>query len=102
MTINDLLKIIEERKVAAPEDSYVARITAEGKDRLVQKIGEEAVEVVIAAKNNDRAEVVKELADLLFHSLLLLSDMKINPEEILDELERRHESGKIKKGKYTT
>ena len=102
MTINDLFKIIEERKQAKPEESYVAKIMEEGTDRIVQKIGEEAVEVVIAAKNEDKSEVVGEFADLLFHSLVLLSHLDINPEDILKELERRHDSAKIKKGKYTT
>ncbi len=102
MTINDLIKIIEERKKANPDNSYVAKIMDEGTDRIAQKIGEEAVEVVIAAKNDNKQEIVGEFADLLFHSLVLLSHLDINPEEILKELERRHISGKIRKGKYTT
>jgi len=102
MTIDDLFRIIEDRKSAPPEESYVAKIMEEGKDRIIQKIGEEAVEVIIASKNDNKSEIISEFADLLFHSLVLLSHLDINPEEILTELERRHESGKIKKGKYTT
>lgn len=102
MTINDLFKIIEGRKKAKPEESYVAKIIEEGTDRIIQKIGEEAVEVVIAAKNDDRSEIISECADLWFHSLVLLSHLDLKPEDIFDELERRHVSGKIKKGKYTT
>ena len=69
--------------------SYVARLLAEGVDRIGKKIGEEATEVVIAAKNSDREEVARELADLWFHTYVLLAQQGMTPEDVWDELRRR-------------
>lgn len=90
MTLEKLYKIIEDRKKNMPKDSYVASLFRDGNDRIVQKVGEEATEVVIAAKNNEKEKIVTEVADLLFHTLVLLSLFKIAPNEILDELRKRH------------
>lgn len=89
MTIEELYRIIEDRKKNMPKNSYVASLFSNGKDRIIQKVGEEATEVVIAAKNKDRQEVISETADLLFHLLVLLSLRGIEPFEIFDEFERR-------------
>lgn len=92
MTIDDLYKLIGERKKNLPGTSYTASLFKEGEDRMIQKVGEEAVEVVVAAKGKSKLRVVEEFADLLFHSLILLSYLGIKPKEILEELERRHKT----------
>lgn len=80
---------LESRKHADPAHSYVAGLYAKGLDSILKKIGEEATEVVIAAKGGDRRQVVYEVADLWFHSLVLLAQQNISPGEVLAELERR-------------
>ena len=89
MTLEELYKIIEERKQTKPKDSYVASLFQKGKDRIVQKVGEEATEVIIAAKNRRKKEIIEEVADLWFHLLIMLSALDIKPQDILDELESR-------------
>lgn len=89
MTLEELYKIIEERKKNNPDESYVASLFRDGTDRIVQKVGEEATEVVIAAKNESKERVISEMADLWFHTLVLLSNLEIKPSEILQELEKR-------------
>jgi len=89
MTIDELYQIIENRKQAKPENSYVSSLLQKGKDRIAKKIGEEATEVVIAVKNRRKKEIVEETADLLFHVLVMLSSLDIKLEYIFDELERR-------------
>jgi phosphoribosyl-ATP pyrophosphohydrolase/phosphoribosyl-AMP cyclohydrolase len=84
-----LFNTIEQRKQADPGSSYVARLLAEGIDRIGKKVGEEATEVVIAAKNADRAEVAHEVADLWFHTFILLAQQGMTPEDVWDELRRR-------------
>lgn len=92
MTLEELYKIIEERKKKMPTDSYVASLFRDGEDRIIQKVGEEATEVVIAAKNKDRKRIIEEIADLWFHTLILLSLKKINPLNVFVELKRRSKS----------
>ena len=89
MTIEALYRIILSRRRRQPKDSYVAGLFSKGKDRIIQKVGEESIEVVIASKDSDRGRIISEFADLLFHSLILLVAVDIKPEEILEELERR-------------
>ncbi len=84
-----LAKTIASRKAADPELSYVARLHAAGRDAILRKIGEEAFETMIAAKNGDSSAVVHETADLWFHTLVMLSDCGLGPEDVLAELERR-------------
>ena len=92
MTIEEIYKIIQERQKNQPADSYVASLFKKGNDRIVQKIGEESIEVIIAAKNQDRNVVISEVADLWFHILVLLVASHISFEEILIELENRNKS----------
>ncbi|MFQ3660844.1 MAG: bifunctional phosphoribosyl-AMP cyclohydrolase/phosphoribosyl-ATP diphosphatase HisIE [Chloroflexaceae bacterium] len=80
---------VRERRAAAPETSYTARLLQDGVDRIGKKVGEEAVEVIIAAKNASHAELVYELADLLYHIVVLLEDQHLPLETVLQELERR-------------
>ena len=89
MTLEELYKIIEDRKHGGSKDSYVSSLFQKGKDRIVQKVGEEATEVIIAAKNRRKKEIVEEVADLWFHTLVMLSAFDIELKEILEELERR-------------
>lgn len=94
-TIEKVFDVIEDRKRNPKEDSYVAKLFKEGIDKIAKKIGEEAGETIIASKNNDKKEVIYEMADLWFHSMVMLSEMGLSPDDIFNELERRF--GKSKK-----
>ncbi len=83
--------ILERRKTATPESSYVARMGAKGLPRLAQKVGEEAVETVIAAMKRDNNELIAESADLIFHLLMLWAEAGLTPDDIIEELRKRHE-----------
>lgn len=87
--LSRLAEVLEARKGAAPESSYVAGLYARGLDAILKKIGEEATETVIAAKTGDPRQVVRETADLWFHTLVLLAQQGLAPEDVLEELERR-------------
>ena len=88
-TLQQLAAVLEARKGADPESSYVARLYAKGLDAILKKIGEEATETVLAAKDGDRAKVVYEIADLWFHTLVLLAHQGLGPDAVLAELRRR-------------
>jgi len=88
-TIRKLSEVLEARKGADAESSYVARLYAKGIDTILKKVGEEATETVIAAKGGVREEVIYETADLWFHTLVMLKHLDIEPQAVLDELERR-------------
>lgn len=87
--LTKLAQTLEARKRAAPDSSYVAGLYAKGLDTILKKIGEEAAETLIAAKTGDRRQIVHETADLWFHTLVLLVQQGIDPDEVLRELERR-------------
>ena len=87
--LNKLAEILEERKNADPDSSYVASLHAKGEDAILKKIGEESAELIIAGKTQDRQAVVHETADLWFHSLVLLSRLDLGPNDIMLELDRR-------------
>lgn len=87
--VDELYEVIEGRKRSAPAESYVGELLKEGTDRIGKKVIEEAGETVIAAKNGVRGEIVHEVADLWFHSLVLLSSAGVTPEEIWAELRSR-------------
>ena len=93
MKQNDILDriaaAIDERKKGDPKKSYVASLFAKGDDAMLKKIGEEATETVMAAKDGVRDRIVAETADLWFHSLILLSHYGLRPEDVLAELQRR-------------
>ena len=84
--LEKLVQVIESRKGGDVDKSYVANLFSKGRNKIAQKIGEEAVELCIAAASNDRAEAISESADLLFHMLVLWSDMDIKAEDIYNEL----------------
>ncbi|MCR3923538.1 MAG: bifunctional phosphoribosyl-AMP cyclohydrolase/phosphoribosyl-ATP diphosphatase HisIE [Firmicutes bacterium] len=89
--LSELERIIAERKVNMPQNSYVAKLFAGGLDRILKKVGEEAGEVIIAAKNEDRNELIYESGDLFFHLLVLLAQKDIAVSEVMAELARRHQ-----------
>ena len=88
-TLSKLAAVLEARKSAAPDSSYVAGLYAKGLDAILKKIGEEATETVIAAKGGDPRQVVYETADLWFHTLVLLAQLGLKPDDVLQELDRR-------------
>ena len=85
----DLSQVLRERKGSSADESYVARLYAEGIDKILKKVGEEATETVIAAKDGDREAVIRETADLWFHILVMLTHLDVEPNKVLDELARR-------------
>jgi phosphoribosyl-ATP pyrophosphohydrolase len=84
-----LAEVLESRKHADPADSYVAALYAKGLDAILKKIGEEATETVLAAKDGAADKIIYETADLWFHTLVLLAQQGLRPEQVLDELARR-------------
>ena len=88
-TLARLAAVIESRRGADPDKSYVARLFAKGPDAILKKIGEEATETVMAAKDGDRQRIVAEMADLWFHALIALAAYGLKPQDVLDELARR-------------
>ena len=84
-----LAEVIDARKAGDPDKSYVARLFRKGPDAILKKIGEEATEVVMAAKDGDPKQVVYEVADLWFHSMLALNAFGLSPADVLTELQRR-------------
>ena len=88
-TLNRLAELLEERKSADPQTSYVAKLYAKGMDSILKKVGEEAAETSIAAKNGDNEHLIYETADLWFHTLVMLAQAGLKPQDILDELARR-------------
>lgn len=87
--LSQLAQVLEQRKQAAADSSYVAGLYAKGLDTILKKIGEEATETVIAAKSGGREQIVYEVADLWFHTLVLLAQQGLHPDDVLKELERR-------------
>ena len=87
--LDRLSRLLDERKSADPDSSYVAKLHHKGLDAILKKIGEEATETVMAAKDGNRDHVVREVADLWFHSLILLAHLDLNAQSVRDELERR-------------
>ena len=90
MKINKLLEIIKDRKLKMPKDSYVASLLRTGQDRIIQKLGEETIEVTIAVKNKNKKRIVSEVSDLLFHLLILIVSSDITLSDIEKELESRN------------
>jgi len=88
--LRNLFDLIQERKVQMPQDSYTSKLFIQGENRIIQKVGEEAIETVIAAKNNDKQEILNETADLFFHLFVMLVDKGIDISEVIDILKERH------------
>jgi phosphoribosyl-ATP pyrophosphohydrolase len=88
-TLERIAATINERKDADPAKSYVAQLFAKGEDAMLKKIGEEATETVLAAKAGDRLALVRETADLWFHSMIVLARHGLGPADVLAEMHRR-------------
>ena len=87
--LNRLAELLEQRKGADPETSYVAKLYAKGMDSILKKVGEEATETILAAKNADKQHLIYETADLWFHTLVMLAQADLKPQDVVDELARR-------------
>ena len=86
----DLEAVIESRKREMPENSYTTQLFRQGINRIAQKVGEEAVELVVEAMNNDRERLLNEAADLIYHFLVLLASKNLKMEDVVDILQKRH------------
>lgn len=96
--IKNEYNIILDRKAAQQEGSYTCYLFDQGIDKILKKVGEECTEMVIAAKNNDKNEIVYEITDLIYHTLVMMADRGITPEDVEAELKKRAEkSGNLKK-----
>jgi len=89
--LHELFEIIEDRKANPTTNSYTARLLDEGEDRILQKVGEEAVEVILAAKGQGDRRLIEEIADLYYHTLVLLAAKDLRLGEVETELRRRHQ-----------
>ncbi|HDH08738.1 MAG TPA: phosphoribosyl-ATP diphosphatase [Gammaproteobacteria bacterium] len=87
--LQQLTEVLEQRKLASADSSYVAGLYDKGLDAILKKIGEEATETVMAAKDGDRQKIVYETADLWFHTLIMLSHQGLTADDVLQELARR-------------
>ena len=87
--LSRLSEVLEARKHASGDSSYVASLYAKGSDAILKKIGEEATETVMAGKEGDATKIIYEVADLWFHTLVLLAHEGLKPQQVLDELARR-------------
>ena len=88
-TLQRLAEVIAARRLGDPDKSYVARLFHKGTDAILKKVGEEATEFVMAAKDGDRPKIVAEAADLWFHAMVALAHFDLTPAQVLAELERR-------------
>jgi phosphoribosyl-ATP pyrophosphohydrolase len=88
--LHELFQIIQDRKVNPREGSYTTGLFASGEDRIIQKVGEEAIEVIIAAKGENKQQIIEETADLFYHTLVMLAQKGVTLQEVEDELRRRH------------
>jgi phosphoribosyl-ATP pyrophosphohydrolase len=87
--LDRLAELLEQRKSADPQSSYVAKLYAKGMDSILKKVGEEAAETIIAAKDGDPQKIIYETADLWFHCMVMLAQAGLKPQDVLDELARR-------------
>ncbi|NOY99178.1 MAG: phosphoribosyl-ATP diphosphatase [Chloroflexi bacterium] len=88
--LHELFSVIEDRKANPKEGSYTAHLFAAGEDEILKKVGEEAMEVILAAKGQGDARLVEEIADLCYHTLVLLASRGLSLGDVEDELRRRH------------
>ena len=88
-TLDELHRVLTARQNADPKNSYVASLYDKGLDHILKKVGEESSEVIIAAKGSDSTALVKEIADLWFHCMVLLIDKGLSAQDVLHELDRR-------------
>ncbi len=89
MILDDIYRVILERKKNPQPDSYVSALISKGKDEILKKIGEESIEVIVASKAGDRQKVIHEFADLWFHCLVLMAEEDVTASDVFLELEKR-------------
>ena len=98
MTLEELFDIVEERANASPDESWTARLMSQGPEKCAEKFGEEAVEAIIEAAKGNKAGLIKESADVIFHLFVLLRSQDITLSEVMDELtSRQFQSGLAEK-----
>ncbi|MBO0530726.1 phosphoribosyl-ATP diphosphatase [Clostridium botulinum] len=95
--LNNLFNIIEDRKDKPIEGSYTGYLFEKGLDKILKKVGEESSEVIIAAKNEDKEELIKEICDLTYHIMVLMAEKQIKLDGIEKELEKEEKKYAIKK-----
>jgi phosphoribosyl-ATP pyrophosphohydrolase len=95
--LEELFAVVLERKGSRPAGSYTAHLFAQGEDEIVKKVGEEAIELILAAKGQGDERVIAEAADLLYHLLVLLAARGLTLEQVEAELERRQKSGRFQR-----
>ena len=89
MILDEIFEVILDRKKNPKENSYICSLFNKGEDKILEKIGEEATEVILASKKDKKSEIIHECADLIFHMLVLLGYKGIELREVYEELERR-------------
>ena len=89
-SVKDLYKLLEGRKADMPEGSYTSYLFEKGIDKILKKVGEECTEVIIAAKAEDKAETVYEIADLMYHVMVMMVEQGISVDDVMEELASRH------------
>ncbi len=92
-TVAKIFAVIQDRQANPKPDSYTNQLLDAGPDKVLQKIGEEAIEVILAAKGQGDERLIAELADLTYHCLVLLAQHGLSPDDVAAELERRHTPG---------
>lgn len=101
-SVKGLYRLLEGRKADLPEGSYTTYLFQKGLDKILKKVGEECTEVIIAGKANDKAETIYEIADLMYHVMVLMVEMGISVDDIMEELASRHViDHKVKQEKMT-
>ena len=101
-TFDGLFELLKDRKEKLPENSYTTYLFQKGLDKILKKVGEESTEVIIAGKAEDKAETIYEIADLAYHVMVLMTEMRITPDDIRKELSKRHViDKKVKQEKMT-
>jgi phosphoribosyl-ATP pyrophosphohydrolase len=90
MSVQWLFEVIQSRKAIPSDQSYTSSLFAEGLTKIAQKVGEEGTEVVVAALAQDDQRLIEEVADLTYHTLVLLAARGLSPSDVMSELEKRH------------
>lgn len=88
--LEELFELIKNRKIELPENSYTTKLFKKGENRIIQKVGEESVETIIAAKNNDKEEIINEVSDLIYHLFVMLVEKEVDLTDIINKLKERH------------
>lgn len=96
LALEDLYQVILHRKHERPKDSYTTYLFEKGLDKILKKVGEESAETIIASKNGRTDEIVLETTDLIYHLMVMLAWHDISPEQVMEEVRRRADKGRLK------